>query len=83
MINLNNPEHFAQVMQFAVSEGLAAQLVDRLEYLSNYTQGAACFLYADFAPHSFVFNIVHADGKVGMCGGLIWSEHDHKWSVHT
>jgi len=83
VINLNNPEHFAEVMEFAIHEGVAAQLVDRLEYLSKYTEGATCYLYADFAPSSFAFNIVHKDGKIGMCGGLIWSEHDRKWSVHT
>ncbi len=75
MININNPDHFAEVMQFALNNQCADKLIKQLNTLANFggkPDYSTCYLYADFASNSFAFNI-QKEGKNWMNGGLIYS----------
>lgn len=75
MLKIQNPEHFTQVVEFAINAGCAAKLFDRLAYLANYggnPEYTVCTLGYDFAPHSFRFTI-ERNGNRWFNGGLIYS----------
>lgn len=62
----------AAVVDFANRQGLAAQLDERLAYLSGWGGlGCHCVLGYDPAPHSLSFAIVDA-GRCRLVGGLIY-----------
>jgi hypothetical protein len=75
MIKINDPEHFAQVCEFALNHGCTRALVERLDWLAQYGGAldfATCTLYPDHAPHSFAF-VIEKDGARWFNGGLIYS----------
>jgi hypothetical protein len=89
MLYVKCAEHFEKVMQFAAQMGLVEQLYSRLDYLSSYAnrkgctyakdegKNTRCYLYSDFAPHSFAFTMMRQeelDGEWEMWfnGGLIY-----------
>lgn len=73
-LKIIDPERFATVMEFALANGAARKLIERLEYLANYGEGNnTCELHNDFAPHSFEFLMCRPDGSRWFHGGLIYS----------
>lgn len=77
MIKFLDPEHFAQVLEFALQNKCAGQLGDKLDYLAHYGGNNPgeniCELHKDFAPYSFEFLMKHPDGTRWFNGGLIYS----------
>jgi hypothetical protein len=74
MLKIVGEEHFAKVMEFALSNGCADKLIDRLAYLTQYHEGEnTCYLHPDFAPNSFEFLMMKPDGTRWFNGGLIYS----------
>ena len=79
MLIIENQEHFDKVREFARSVGAEAELQKQLDFLASFGGDAAkvrCYLYSDFAPHSFCWRMEHSalDGwKPGLVGGLIYS----------
>lgn len=74
MIEFKDPEHFLTVLEWAVKNNCAKQLIDRLEYLCGYGNGDNCVhIYRDFAPNSFEFLMHRPDGTRWFNGGLIYS----------
>jgi len=74
MIKFLDPEHFAQVLEFALQNKCAGQLGDKLDYLTHYGDGKnTCAIYRDWAPNSFAFGIDRPDGTRWFNGGLIYS----------
>ena len=77
MIKFENPEHLAKVMQFALHNGCADKLLERLDYLAQYGEGDnTCHLHRDSAPNSFAFAMLKPDGEFWFNGGLIYSGPD-------
>jgi hypothetical protein len=76
---VENQEHSDKVREFARSVGAEAELQKQLDFLASFGGDAArvrCYLYRDFAPHSFCWRTEHSslDGwKPGLVGGLIYS----------
>jgi hypothetical protein len=78
MIKIASPEHFAEVLEFAMNARCATKLLERLDFLAQYgghPQTTVCTLRPDFAPHSFTFTI-ESDGKHWFNGGLVYSGPD-------
>lgn len=76
MIKIHCPEQLATAVEFAVNNGCAAKLLERLAYLCNYGNGEVehtCHLHWDHAPLSFEFVIDNPDGSHWFNGGLIYS----------
>ena len=74
MIKIEEPNYFAEVMQFALASGCADKLTERLSYLSQYHEGEnTCHIYKDWAPHSFAFAMKKPDSSFWFNGGLIYS----------
>ncbi|MDP2371889.1 DUF4120 family protein [Rhodoferax sp.] len=77
MIKIENPEHFVEVLTFAVHNNCAAKLLERLDYLAHYAEGDnVCHVYADHAPNSFAFAMKRPDDLFWFNGGLIYSGPD-------
>jgi len=77
MIKIEDPDYFAEVMQFALAHGCADKLTERLDYLTQYHEGEnTCQLYKDWAPYSFAFLMVRPDGTRWFNGGLMYSGPD-------
>ena len=80
MLIIEHQEHFDKVREFARSVGAEAELQKQLDFLASFGGDAAkvrCYLYSDFAPHSFCWRMEHSaldGGKPGLVGGLIYSE---------
>lgn len=60
MLEIQDPEHHAQVLEFAKKTSREAQLQDKLDWLANYachgdSTKTRCKLYKDFAPYSYYF----------------------------
>lgn len=74
MIKIECPDHFLEVLKFAVAHGCANKLVERLDYLAHYGDGTnVCEIHNDFASNSFAFLMKHPDGRRWFNGGLIYS----------
>ncbi len=74
MIKIEDPEHFAQVMEFAVHNKCVEALTKRLDYLAHYGEGNnVCHVYKDWAPNSFAFAMKKPDSDFWFNGGLIYS----------
>ena len=74
MIEFKDPEHFIEVLNFALAAKAADRLLERLEYLANYGEGDnTCMLYRDWAPHSFAFAMNKPDSQLWFNGGLVYS----------
>jgi hypothetical protein len=74
MIQFACPEHLAKVLEFAVNNGCADKLCERLRYLAGYGDGKnLCVVHQDWAPNSFEFVMQHPDGSRWFNGGLIYS----------
>lgn len=74
MISIVCPDHFAKVMKFAIENGCADKLTERLAYLAGYQEGLnTCELHSDWAPNSFEFLMKRPDGTRWFNGGLIYS----------
>lgn len=74
MIKFEDPEHFTEVLEFALHQGCQDKLMERLNYLATYGEGDnVCHVHRDFAPHSFAFAMKRADGRFWFNGGLIYS----------
>ena len=72
-MKIYSPEHFAEVTQFALANGCLLKLAERLDYLTTYGDGTnVCHLHKDFAPNSFEFVMLRADGSRWFNGGLIY-----------
>lgn len=86
-------EHYHEVRKFAADLGQLSQLQSKLDYLDTYGTDVEthCFLYKDFAPHSFYFEMHIRDkrkelGKqwrLWFDGGLIYHGDETGWGVHT
>lgn len=73
-LKIEDPEHMAKVIEFAVANKCAHKLLERLDYLSNYSDEATtCHLYSDHAPNSFAFAMKRHDSQFWFNGGLIYS----------
>lgn len=73
-IDESSREHFAKVMEFAMNNGCADKLLERLQYLAEYAGGRQkCVLYTDWAPNSFAFAMKKPDSEFWFNGGLIYS----------
>lgn len=73
-IEIHDPEHFVKVLQFALANKATVKLIERLDYLAHYGDGAnVCHLHRDWAPNSFGFAMMRPDGSVWFNGGLIYS----------
>lgn len=75
MLKIECADYLAEVETWAKENGCIDKLESRLDYLRNY--GGApdfteCYLYKDFAPHSFEF-VIEREGKRWFNGGLIYS----------
>lgn len=73
-LKIEDSEHFARVMEFAITNKCADKLLERLDYLASYSGDPAttCHLYHDHAPHSFAFGMKR-HGQHWFAGGLIYS----------
>jgi hypothetical protein len=77
MIEIEDPNYFTKVMDFALENNCASKLLERLEYLTSYHEGEnTCVLFKDWAPHSFSFYMLRPDGSRWFNGGLIYSGPD-------
>jgi hypothetical protein len=76
MLIVKCKEHMRDVVKFAKRTNRTQQLVDNLKRLNSFR--GKCFLYSDFAPMSFYFELCNAvDGKRDFNGGLIFhGKHD-------
>lgn len=81
MLKVQNQDYFNKVKLFAEKRGLAEQLQNKLDYLDTYAEhgdrGATiCYLYSDFAPQSFEFEMMKRNDKGDyehwFSGGLIY-----------
>ncbi len=80
MLIVKDQEHLNRVKQEATRLGILADLEARLAYLDRYAEHEPgkqlinCFLYSDFAPLSFYFEMYRVDKphQRWMNGGLIW-----------
>lgn len=73
MLLIHCAKHLFETLNFAADADCLNLLLDRLFYLDQYGgNNARCELHFDFAPHSFGFAIVCANGTTGMVGGLIY-----------
>jgi Domain of unknown function (DUF4120) len=60
---VENQEHFDKVREFARSVGTEAEIQKQLDFLASFGGDAArvrCYLYSDFAPHSFCWRMEHS-----------------------
>jgi hypothetical protein len=72
-LKIEDPEHFARVVEFAITNKCYGKLMERLDYLSNYSDlRTVCHLHADFAPNSFAFAMM-VNEALWFNGGLIYS----------
>lgn len=73
-INEHAQKYFLDELIWAVNNGCAAKLIERLDYLATYAGGKGeCVIHNDFAPHSFKFLMKHPSGERWFNGGLIYS----------
>ena len=73
-LKIQDPYHFATVLEWAVANKCHDKLIEKLDYLGNYSDEATtCWLYSDFALNSFKFVMERADGMRWFSGGLIYS----------
>ena len=73
-LKIEDPTHFATVLEWAVANKCYDKLMQRLDYLGHYSDKATtCRLYKDFAPNSFEFLMELPDGTRWFNGGLIYS----------
>ena len=73
-LKIEDPDHFAEVVQFAVANKCYGKLMERLDYLGHYSDEATtCHLYRDHAPNSFVFAMKRHGSQFWFNGGLIYS----------
>ena len=74
MIKFDSADHVAKVLEFAINNGCADKLCERLRYLAEYAGGDnTCELHPDWAPNSFAFVMNRPDGTRWFNGGLIYS----------
>ena len=90
-------EHYDKVLEYANSIGDTTfeKCIERLKQWEKNSNGRyEIELYWDFAPYSFGFAEVAADGSKGVVGGLLYHggpdesfavimEPFHGWSIHT
>ena len=90
-------EHYDKVLEYAKSIGDTTfeKCIERLKLWEKNSNGRyEIELYWDFAPYSFGFAEVAADGSKGVVGGLLYHgrpdesfavimEPFHGWSIHT
>ena len=90
-------EHYDKVVEYAKSIGDTTfqNCIERLKQWEKNSNGRyEIELYRDFAPHSFGFAEVAANGSSGIVGGLLYHgiadqsyaftlSHIHGWSIHT
>lgn len=90
-------EHYEKVVEYAKSIGDTTlhNCIERLKQWEKNSNGKyEIELYRDFAPYSFGFAEVAADGNMGIVGGLLYHgkpnqsyavilEPFHGWSIHT
>lgn len=71
---IEDPDHFARVVEFATNNKCADKLFERLDCLAGYSGDPAttCHLYRDHAPHSFAFGMKR-HGQHWFTDGLIYS----------
>ncbi len=74
MLTLHDPDHFLEVVKFAISVGALDKFQERIDYLNTYADGYCnCHLAKDSAPNSFDFVMFKDDGTRWFNGGLIYS----------
>lgn len=73
-IDSNDFDYVNSVVEFAKRRGLLPLLQERLSYLNGYAQerSKGCRIWKDFAPYSFSFLMLDAQGKGWFNGGLIY-----------
>ena len=90
-------DHYDKVVEYAKSIGDTTfqNCIERLKQWEKNSNGRyEIELYRDFAPHSFGFAEVAANGSRGIVGGLLYHgkpdqsyavtlTHIHGWSIHT
>ena len=73
-LKIEDPDHFAEIVEFAVANKCFEKLMERLDYLGHYSdQATTCHLYRDSAPRSFAFVMRGHGGQPWFNGGLIYS----------
>mgnify|MGYP000851047503 FL=1 len=74
-LKIEDPDHFARVVEFAMANKCHDKLMERLDYLAHYGDDPAttCHLYADHAPHSFAFAMKRHGSQFWFNGGVIYS----------
>lgn len=73
-LKIEDPEHFAEVLQFALATKSTEKLMERLDYLAHYSDpSTTCHLYRDSAPNSFGFAMKRHGSQFWFNGGLIYS----------
>ena len=74
MIEIKDSDYFLEVLRFAVDNECHINLINKIEYLAHYGDGKnTCYVYKDWAPHSFEFVMHDSDDKRWFNGGLIYS----------
>ena len=91
-------EHYDKVAEYAKSIGdtTLQKCIERLKQWEKNSNGRyEIELYWDFAPYSFGFAEIAADGSKGVVGGLLYHGRPdeslavmiggpfHGWSIHT
>ena len=80
MLVVKDQGYFDKVVAWAKEQGLMHELQKQLDYLANYggtPDYTLCYLYKDYAPQSFSFDIERT-GQHWMRGGLIFhGPHDN------
>ena len=90
-------EHYDKVVQYAkeIGDDSLNKCLERLKQWEKNSNGKyEIMLYYDFAPYSFGFAEITADGKKGIVGGLLYHgipdksyavllKPFHGWSIHT
>lgn len=73
-LKIEDTEHFARVVEFAIANKCYDKLMERLDYLGHYSDHpTVCCLYHDHAPNSFAFVMKNEQGQGWFAGGLIYS----------
>ena len=77
MLIIKCEEHLVKAKAFAKQIGKLEQLESQLEWLDNYAgrEVTECYLYQDFAPHSFEF-VIMKNNERWFNGGLIYQGPD-------
>lgn len=75
-LQIDSPDfdYVNSVVEFAKRRGLLLELQEQLTYLNGYAQerSKGCRVWKDFAPYSFSFLMLDAQGKSWFNGGLIY-----------